>query len=123
MTKDKVTMFIILLFGLNACGASWSSTYLDYMDTSPRNLCIGWFERIGGNVHAAPMGEALDRRQIDCEPYREAMVAAKIARDDYYDGLKENLDNLGSSSSGTTQRKQVNCRTRKVGNYVRTFCF
>ena len=102
----KVIGIIVFGFLLNGC----ASTPEDYMNISPRNLCIAWYERIGGNIHAAPMGKAIDMRGIDCNPYMDSMKAAKKSRDEYYQGLKDNLDHLGSSSTGQTV-----CTTQRIG--------
>jgi hypothetical protein len=102
---------------------SCASTPDDYMNMNARNLCIGWYERLGGNIHAKPMGIAIDKRGIDCNQYMDAMQAAKKSRDEFYDGLKDNLDHLGSGSKTKVKQKPVNCTTRKVGGYVRTYCY
>ena len=115
----KLFSIIILSFLFSSC----ASTPDDYMNMNPRNLCIAWYERLGENIHAKPMGIAIDKRGIDCNPYMEAMQAAKKSRDEFYDGLKDNLDNLSSSPSTSTKQKTMNCTTRKVGSYVRTYCY
>ncbi len=35
----------------------------------------------------------------------------------------EMLDNLGSGRADSVRSRPVNCTTRKVGGYVRTFCY
>jgi len=113
----KKISFLFLLIFLSSC----ATTADDYMSMSPRELCIGWWERLGGNIHAKPMGEAIDRRGINCDQYMEAMIEAKRSRDAFYDGLKENLKT--SERKTTNTNKPANCTTRKVGGYIRTFCY
>ena len=100
MKKSIGILFLCLIF--NGCASSPD----DYMSMTPRSLCIAWYERLGGNIHAEPMGIAIDRRGIDCNPYMDAMKEAKRSRDAFYDGLKKNLE--------TTPTKQIRCTT--VGN-------
>jgi hypothetical protein len=100
MKKSVGILLLCLIF--NGCASSPD----DYMSMTPRSLCIAWYERLGGNIHAEPMGIAIDRRGIDCNPYMDAMKEAKRSRDAFYDGLKENLK--------TTPTKQIRCTT--VGN-------
>ena len=84
---------------------SCASTPDDYMNMNARNLCIGWYERLGGNIHAKPMGIAIDKRGIDCNQYMDAMQAAKRSRDEFYDSLQDSLKTSSDS------KKRVTCQT------------
>ena len=106
-------------------GATFTTDKNRYIDTPVSTLCIGYYEAlITGNIHATPRREMIEERGIDCRPYKEEGIMAGEATNAYYESLKGNLEHLGSNSTSESLRKRtINCRTRTVGGYVRTFCF
>lgn len=66
----------------------------------------------------------IEERGIDCSPYKEEGIMKGEASNAYYEKLKGNLEHLGSNTtSNTLKTRPINCTSRKVGNYVRTFCY
>ena len=106
-------------------GATFSTDKNRYVDTPISTLCIGYYKAlIMGNIHATPRREMIEERGIDCRPYKEEGIMACEAGNAYYESLKGNLEHLGSNSTSRSLKKRtINCRTRTVGGYTRTFCY
>ena len=125
----KLSMIVVLGLFLQGCGegifgATFTTDKNRYIDTPVSTLCIGYYEAlVTGNIHSTPRREMIEERGIDCGPYKEEGLMAGEATNAYYENLKKNLDHLGSSRADTVRSRSVNCRTRKVGGYVRTFCY
>ena len=64
----------------------------------------------GGTGVPESILEAIEKRSIDCQPYEKEGLLAGKRRNEYYQGLKDNLDHLGSSSTGQTV-----CTTQRIG--------
>lgn len=125
--KKILGIFLLGLF-LNGCGIGGAYLTPDkerYRNTAVSTLCINYYEDlVVGNIHATAKREMIEERGLDCTPYKEEGILAGDAKNAYYEKLKGNLEHLGSSSASTSVRnKPVNCTTRKVGGYVRTFCY
>ena len=114
----------LLLQGCGIGGAYFTTDKNRYIDTPVSTLCIGYYEAlVTGNIHSTPRREMIEERGIDCGPYKEEGIMAGEAGNAYYESLKENLDHLGSSRADTVRSRTINCRTRTVGGYTRTFCY
>jgi hypothetical protein len=114
----------LLLQGCGIGGAYFTTDKNRYIDTPVSTLCIGYYEAlVTGNIHSTPRREMIEERGIDCGPYKEEGLMAGEATNAYYENLKENLDHLGSGRADSVRSRPVNCTTRKVGGYVRTFCY
>jgi hypothetical protein len=124
----KLLGILVLGLFLQGCGIGGAYFTTDknrYIDTPVSTLCIGYYESlITGNIHATPKREMIEERGIDCRPYKEEGVMKGEATNAYYESLKGNLEHLGSNSaSESLKRRTINCRTRTVGGYTRTFCY
>ena len=124
----KILGIVVLGLFLNGCGiggAYFTSDKERYRDRSESSLCIGYYEAlITGNIHASAQREMIEERSIDCEPYKEEGIMKGEATNAYYEKLKGNLDHLGNNSiSESLRNRTINCSTRTVGGYVRTFCY
>jgi len=126
----KLLGIIILGLFLQGCGegimgATFTTDKNRYVDTPESTLCIGYYKAlITANIHATPQREMIEERGIDCAPYKEEGIIAGEAANAYYESLKGNLEHLGNNSvSESLRSRTVNCRTRTVGGYERTFCF
>ena len=111
----KIVLGMIVTLILTSC-ASHQEKLSEYMNLSERALCISYYEiLISGRNHPAKL-EAIEKRNIDCQPYKEEGLLKGQARNEYYDDLKENLDNLESD------KKTIRCTSQKIGNVVTTTC-
>ena len=124
----KILGIVVLGLFLNGCGiggAYFTSDKERYRDRSESSLCIGYYESlITGNIHASAQREMIEERSIDCGPYKEEGIMKGEATNAYYEKLKGNLDHLGNNSiSESLRNRTINCSTRTVGGYVRTFCY
>ena len=122
----KLLGIIVLGLMLSGCfGASFTPDANRYVNTSESKLCIGYYESlITGNIHASAKREMIEQRGIDCTPYKEEGIIAGEATNAYYEKLKGNLEHLGNNSvSQSLRSRPMNCNTRTVGGYERTFCF
>jgi len=125
--KKFLSLLIVGLL-LNGCGIGGAYFTTDkerYRDTPVSTLCIGYYESlITANIHASAKREMIEERGIDCSPYKEEGIMKGEATNAYYEKLKGNLEHLGSNTtSNTLKTRPINCTSRKVGNYVRTFCY
>ena len=103
-------VILILVMGLLTSCASHQDRLSEYMSLSERALCISYYEiLVSGKNHPAKL-EAIEKRSIDCQPYEKEGLLAGKRRNEYYQGLKDNLDHLGSSSTGQTV-----CTTQRIG--------
>ena len=93
---------MVLGFILNSC-ASHEAYLSERMSMSERALCIHYYTfLVSGRNHPATL-EAIEKRKIDCEPYKEEGILAGNARNKRYDGLQEILK--------TEPKKKLSCTT------------
>ena len=127
MMKKLLGIVVLSLF-LQGCGGAGISFITDknrYVNTPESTLCIDYYEAlITGNIHSTPRREMIEERGIDCSPYKEEGIIKGEATNAYYEKLKGNLEHLGSNTtSNNLKTRPINCSTRKVGGYIRTFCY
>ena len=126
----KFLGIIVLGLFLQGCGngimgGTFTTDKNRYVNTAESTLCIDYYEAlITGNIHATPRREMIEERGIDCGPYKEEGIMAGEATNAHYESLKGNLEHLGNNSTSESLRSRpMNCNTRTVGGYERTFCF
>ena len=116
-----VVLFLPLL--TQGCG-TFNTDPNQYASTPESTLCINYYrDLMRHNIHAKPKRIMIEQRGIDCGPYKEQGIIAGEAALAYTQKLKDNLNHLGSSSGSSIRNRPVNCNTRKVGGYLRTFCY
>ena len=115
----------LLLSGCGIGGAYFTTDKERYRDTAESTLCINYYEAlITGNIHSTPRREMIEERGIDCSPYKEEGIIKGEATNAYYEKLKGNLEHLGNNTtSNNLKTRPINCSSRKVGGYIRTFCY
>ena len=124
----KLLGIVVLSLLLNGCGIGGAYFTTDkerYRDTPESTLCINYYEAlITANIHSTPRREMIEERGIDCSPYKEEGIMKGEATNAYYEKLKGNLEHLGNNTtSNNLKTRPINCSTRKVGGYIRTFCY
>ena len=128
LIMKKLLGIVVLGLFLQGCGGAGISFTTDknrYVNTPESTLCIDYYEAlITGNIHSTPRREMIEERGIDCSPYKEEGIIKGEATNAYYEKLKGNLEHLGSNTtSNNLKTRPINCSTRKVGGYNRTFCY
>jgi len=118
-------------FGKNKKSKKHNKKLAKYMKMPEKVLCIGYINKYGifKKAKQAARAEAIQTRRIDCNPYMDAAYYHKKQRMiDIADATQRALDNNAESKRAIAEQatrnrnKNLNCRSRKVGSYVRTTC-
>ena len=106
-----------------------------YMSFPDQELCVSYINNYGmfKKAKQAARAEAVRKRGLDCNQYRDIAFYDKQRRDaEFADATKELFDGLADAeiekqkaiqkNYRSLQESSVTCKSRKSGSYIRTTC-
>jgi hypothetical protein len=109
---------VIVVLGLLLGGCASPKTAADYMGVKESSLCVNYINNYGFFDDQTARYEAIKRRGIDCNEYRELAQSIKDKREETSKSLNEVWSSGVDAAYGIPPKsdgKKMVCTTQRIG--------